>query len=96
MVLASHLALQLASHRQESPKQFSRNEICDSDKEHKMSARRSALGPILRNAATLIIGGALFLAVAQGQTFNVIYNFTGLTDGANPYAGVTMDAVGNL
>ena len=33
---------------------------------------------------------------AQGQTFRVIYNFTGGQDGATPYAGLTMVAVGNL
>jgi hypothetical protein len=33
---------------------------------------------------------------AQAQTFNVLHNFTGGQDGANPYAGVTMDAAGNL
>ncbi len=33
---------------------------------------------------------------AQAQTYNVLYNFTGGLDGAHPYAGVTMDAAGNL
>ena len=33
---------------------------------------------------------------AQAQTLNVLYNFTGGLDGAHPYAGVTMDAAGNL
>jgi uncharacterized repeat protein (TIGR03803 family) len=33
---------------------------------------------------------------AQAQTFNVIYSFTGAGDVHNPYAGVTMDAAGNL
>lgn len=42
---------------------------------------------------------ALSLAVAQSaraQTFSVIHNFSGGLDGANPYAGVTMDRGGNL
>jgi uncharacterized repeat protein (TIGR03803 family) len=33
---------------------------------------------------------------AQATTFNVIYSFTGGADGSTPYAGLTMDAVGNL
>jgi uncharacterized repeat protein (TIGR03803 family) len=33
---------------------------------------------------------------AEGQTFQVIHNFTGGQDGANPYAGVTLDRAGNL
>jgi hypothetical protein len=38
----------------------------------------------------------LALPVAQAQTFNVIYNFTGGQDGATPYAGLTMDKAGNF
>ncbi len=33
---------------------------------------------------------------AQGQTYRVIYNFTGGPDGANPDAGLVMDQAGNL
>src|SRR5271167_2154751 len=33
---------------------------------------------------------------AQGETFKVIYNFTGGADGANPYAGLEIDRFGNL
>ena len=33
---------------------------------------------------------------AHAQTFNVIYTFTGGSDGANPSAGLTIDAAGNL
>ena len=32
----------------------------------------------------------------QAQTFTTLYNFTGSTDGAYPYAGVVQDEVGNL
>ena len=35
-------------------------------------------------------------APAPAQTYRVLYNFTGGGDGANPYAGLTMDAAGNL
>ena len=33
---------------------------------------------------------------AQAETFNVLYNFTGGTDGSSPYAGLTMDSTGSL
>ncbi|HUI84507.1 MAG TPA: choice-of-anchor tandem repeat GloVer-containing protein [Candidatus Binatia bacterium] len=35
-------------------------------------------------------------SAAQGQTYRVIYNFTGGADGAAPAAGLTMDAAGNF
>ena len=38
----------------------------------------------------------LAIQSAQAQTFSVIYNFTGGSDGAKPYAGLTIDAAGNL
>ena len=52
-------------------------------------------------AATAALAIAFMLTVvatqpAQAQTFNVIHNFTGGQDGANPYAGVTLDKAGNL
>ncbi len=34
--------------------------------------------------------------VAQGQTLNVLYKFTGHGDGATPYAGVTLDRQGRI
>jgi uncharacterized repeat protein (TIGR03803 family) len=61
-----------------------------------MRATKSTLLPILRNAATLVIGLALFLATAQAQTYSVLHNFTGGIDGATPVAGLTMDAGGHL
>jgi uncharacterized repeat protein (TIGR03803 family) len=36
------------------------------------------------------------IQAAQASTFNVIYNFTGASDGASPYAGLTIDRTGNL
>jgi uncharacterized repeat protein (TIGR03803 family) len=49
------------------------------------------------------VGIALALVVvlvpavaAQAQTFNVLYNFTGSSDGGYPYANVIADAKGNL
>ena len=35
-------------------------------------------------------------ALAQAQTFTTVYNFTGGSDGGNPYAGVIQDKAGNL
>ncbi len=45
----------------------------------------------------LILGSALFATSrTQAQTFSVIYNFTGGSDGGYPLAGFVMDATGNL
>jgi uncharacterized repeat protein (TIGR03803 family) len=62
-------------------------------------------GRLLRDAAgnlygTTFAGGAfgagtVFKLTAQGKE-TVLYSFTGKTDGAKPYAGLIMDAVGNL
>lgn len=38
----------------------------------------------------------ILLTPVQAQTFHVIHAFSGPADGANPTAGVTMDAAGNL
>jgi uncharacterized repeat protein (TIGR03803 family) len=53
-------------------------------------------------AAALALTAALLLIIAaapaaQAQTLTVVHNFTGvLPDGANPYAGLTIDPAGNL
>ena len=39
---------------------------------------------------------SLMAPSAQAQTYTVIHNFTGGADGQNPWAGLTMDAAGNL
>jgi len=39
---------------------------------------------------------AFAIAPAQAQTLTVLHNFTGGADGAGPYAGLTIDAGGNL
>ena len=46
--------------------------------------------------AILLVGACVATQVAQAETFNVIYTFTGQNDGANPYAGVSIDTQGNL
>ena len=38
----------------------------------------------------------VFFTSSQAQTFTVIHNFSGGADGANPYAGITIDGAGNL
>jgi uncharacterized repeat protein (TIGR03803 family) len=51
-------------------------------------------------AFTARFGLALLLALAassaQAQTYTVIHNFTGGSDGANPHVGVTLDRSGNI
>lgn len=50
-----------------------------------------------RLSAALALTIALALAqLAEAQTYNVVHNFTGGSDGANPIAGVTVDSAGNL
>jgi uncharacterized repeat protein (TIGR03803 family) len=51
--------------------------------------------------AALTLAAAFCLAIvttqsAQAQTFKVLYNFTGSTDGATPYAPLVRDSAGNL
>jgi len=47
--------------------------------------------------ATVFALTMVFTQPAQAQTFKVIHSFTGLNgDGANPYAGLTMDKAGNF
>lgn len=47
-------------------------------------------------ALALGLGLAAAAPLAHGQTFSVLYNFTGGSGGGNPLAGFTMDASGNL
>src|SRR5271169_507021 len=57
-----------------------------------------AVNPRTATAACLLT--AVFVLViaskAQAQTYQVIYNFTGGSDGSSPEAGLTMDRGGNL
>ncbi len=39
---------------------------------------------------------AILTLPAQAQTYAVLHSFVGTSDGANPYAGVTIDRAGNL
>ena len=55
----------------------------------------------IRSLVRLLMAGlaALFIlaaTAAQAQTLTVLHGFTGGADGANPAAGLTPDAAGNL
>ncbi len=48
-------------------------------------------------ALAVVLGlGIVTTQSAQAQTFDVLYNFTGSSDGGNPYAAVLRDTSGNL
>ena len=47
-------------------------------------------------AVTALLTIVILTLTAQAQTYSVIHNFTGGTDGANPYAGVTVTPSGVL
>ena len=59
---------------------------------------------LLRRISRAAVAGLAILVVvmivsapyALAQTYSVLHNFTGGLDGKNPYAGLTMDAAGNL
>lgn len=59
--------------------------------------------PTAVSGARIVLGVALFctlalaqIPTAQAQAFTVLHNFTGGNDGANPFAGVTLDHGGNV
>jgi len=61
--------------------------------------RSLIFGPGLCAATALAIAFMLMVVVtqsAQAQTFKVLHNFSGGSDGAAPAAGVTLDKAGNL
>ncbi len=47
-------------------------------------------------SAFFIVWALLFVQGANAQTFSVLHAFSGAADGANPYAGLTLDRGGNL
>jgi uncharacterized repeat protein (TIGR03803 family) len=47
-------------------------------------------------SASILLTFAVAVIPATAQTFTVLHTFTGGADGAYPYAGVTIDAAGNL
>jgi uncharacterized repeat protein (TIGR03803 family) len=53
-------------------------------------------GPAALASAVVFALAIIATPIAQAQTFTVIHTFTDGGDGAQPYAGLTMDAAGNL
>jgi len=47
-------------------------------------------------ALVFILGLAAVPQAAQGQTFTLLYSFTGGADGGNPAGGLIHDPAGNL
>ena len=60
------------------------------------------LGMRLRKSAaaiasiTAVVFLALAMPLAEAQTYTVLYSFTGLKDGGEPYGGLRLDPAGNL
>lgn len=53
-------------------------------------------GPAALSMAIVFVLAVGATPTAQAQTFTVIHNFTRGADGGHPYAGLTIDAAGNL
>ena len=58
-----------------------------------LSFRPASVAPVIAVMLSLM---AVATQSAQAQTFTTLYTFTGGSDGASPYAGVTPDRAGNL
>jgi len=65
--------------------------------------RRGWISGMRVRAASAALAFAVMLGLGMGatqstqaQTFNVLYSFTGSSDGGEPYAGLVRDAAGNL
>src|SRR5437762_8057413 len=56
----------------------------------------SAVGKLMLAFAVALALVAVATPRAHAQTFSVVHNFTGGSDGANPLSGFTIDAAGNL
>jgi uncharacterized repeat protein (TIGR03803 family) len=68
-----------------------RAEIAASIFDINFQARTAALASLAILAAILTIA-----PTAQAQTFTILHNFTGGTDGSEPLAGLSLDRAGNL
>ena len=51
---------------------------------------------VLAATVTMLTHAVIGTQSAQAQTFDVIYNFTGLNDGGSPNAALAVDKSGNL
>ena len=56
----------------------------------------SPIRPRIALLLAVLLGIALATPMARAQTFSVLYNFTGIPDGEDPYAGLVKDSSGNL
>jgi hypothetical protein len=64
-----------------------------------VTATNTSRAALLRQPLTFILFCAVFglpIGQLQAQTLTVLHNFTGAQDGGTPFAGLTMDAAGNL
>jgi uncharacterized repeat protein (TIGR03803 family) len=50
----------------------------------------------IKAVAIVLLAVTFISQPARGQTYTVLYNFTGGTDGGNPHAGLVADSAGNL
>ena len=70
---------------------------CKAQLQNSLSRTISRTATAALGLLTIVLALTLVLCPpAQAQTYTVIHNFTGGLDGGNPYAGLTMDAAGNL
>ena len=70
---------------------------------HSKQQSQNSLSRTISCAATAALAIAILFALtvtlaqpAQGQTYRVVYNFTGAADGGAPMTGLTMDQAGNF
>jgi len=61
-----------------------------------LSSSRRSFGFSGLGIALFCLWSMIATQSAQGQTYTVLHNFTGGTDGDMPYAGVTLDRAGHL
>src|ERR1017187_6333500 len=64
--------------------------------QNSFSRNISCAGAVALPVIFLVVLILVFAQPAQGQTFTVIHNFTNGGDGGEPFAGLTIDAAGNL
>jgi hypothetical protein len=56
----------------------------------------SAVAAVSSTFLTFLLSLSLIAQLTQAQTFRVLYNFAGSSDGGKPNAGLVRDAVRNL
>jgi len=75
-----------------------KNRLSISDAEPKFGSTKLATAAIRGALALAVLSALLLIAArpAQAQTETVLYNFTGGSDGSNPYCRLTADGAGNF